>query len=139
MRTIKRYIKAQDAFATYRLREPDYAEDDLRIVDLCELEDGYTYVAVPDGLTLPGQPEQITVEDVTLTAELAAEIKAVSKHVRLINDRVVAKVRERYQITDEIKMLRLAPSPESDVYNDYVEECRQWGFEEKAALGFLPF
>jgi cell division protein FtsL len=55
--------------------------------------------------------------------------------VQLINDRVVSKIREVYSLNDEIKMIRLSPSEESTAYNDYVEECRDWGRTEKARLG----
>lgn len=71
----------------------------------------------------------------TLTSAQVLEIKATSPHVRLINQRVRERIAERYTLTDEIKLLRLAPSPESAVYNDYVEACRQWGHDEKATLG----
>jgi len=90
---------------------------------------------VPDSITLPAQPEQITVEEVELTDELIAELRAASPHVILINERVVAKIRERYSLNDEIKLLRIGLSEESTAYNDYAEECRAWGREAKARLG----
>jgi hypothetical protein len=70
-----------------------------------------------------------------LTDELKESIKSASPHVQLINDRVVSKIREVYSLNDEIKMIRLSPSEESTAYNDYVEECRDWGRTEKARLG----
>jgi len=92
-------------------------------------------VSVPDELTLPPQPEEITVEEIELTDELTESIKAASPHVALINERVVSLIREAYSVNEEIKMLRLAPSSETAAYNDYVEECRAWGRAEKAKLG----
>ena len=136
MPIIYKYQKISDAYTTYLLAEPDYEllglED--RITELCTI-DGVTYISVPDGITLPEQPEQITVEEVALTDELKAAIKSESPHVQLINERVVAKIREIYSLNDEIKMIRLSPSAESTAYNEYVEACREWGRVAKANLG----
>ena len=97
--------------------------------------DGITYVFVPDAAILPPQPPEITVAPVTLTDVLREQIKAASPHVWLINERVVEMIRQRYSVDDEIKMLRIAPSDETTAYNAYVEECRAWGRDQKAALG----
>mgnify|MGYP007073545284 CR=1 FL=1 len=136
MAKIYKYQKTLDQFTTYCLVEPDYnlleAED--RITELCTI-DGVTFVSVPDSIILPAQPEQITVEEVELTDELKAAIKSASPHVQLINERVVAKIREIYSLNDEIKMIRLSPSEESTAYNEYVESCRDWGRVAKANLG----
>lgn len=99
--------------------------------------DGTTYVYLPDTVTLPAQPPEITVMSVTLTQELLDAISAVSPHVRLINARVVEKIREKYSIDDELKMLRTTGSAESSTYNTYVEECRAWGKAEKAKIGLV--
>lgn len=66
---------------------------------------------------------------------VVATIKATSAQCAAINAQVVAKIRERYSVDDEIHMLRIAPSPESALWNDYVESCRAWGREQKATLG----
>ena len=136
MTKIYKYQKVTDEYTTYTLREPDYnlLETEDRITELCTI-DGITYVSVPDSITLPEQPEQITVEEVELTDELKESIKAASPHVQLINERVVAKIREIYSLNDEIKMIRLSPSEESTAYNEYVEACREWGRVAKANLG----
>ena len=136
MTKIYKYQKVQDAYTTYCIVEPDYnlLETEDRITELCTI-DGITYVSVPDSITLPEQPEQITVEEVVLTDELKAAIKAASPHVQLVNERIVARIRERYSLNDEIKMIRLSPSEESAAYNEYVEECRAWGRVAKANLG----
>ena len=69
------YQKASDDFTTYILREPDYADDQQQhCTELCTISDT-TYVHVPDDLTLPEQPEQITLVEVTLTDELREQIK----------------------------------------------------------------
>jgi len=136
MAKIYKYQKITDQFTTHCLVEPDYnlLETEDRITELCTI-DGITYVSVPDNITLPEQPEQITVEEVELTDELKESIKSASPHVQLINDRVVAKIREIYSLNDEIKMIRLSPSEESAAYNEYVEACREWGRVAKANLG----
>jgi len=136
MTKIYKYQKVTDEYTTYTLREPDYnlLETEDRITELCTIV-GVTYASVPDSITLPEQPEQITVEEVELTDELKAAIKAESPHVQLINDRVVSKIREIYSLNDEIKMIRLSPSAESTAYNEYVEACREWGRVAKANLG----
>jgi hypothetical protein len=109
--------------------------DGPRVTQLATLDDGYIYCHIPDGVELPEQPTQITVEPVTLTDELRAEIAAASHHVALINQRVRDAIAERYALHDEIKLLRTAPSPEFEAYNTYVEDCRAWGRAEKAKLG----
>ena len=136
MTKIYKYQKVQDAYTTHCLVEPDYnlLETEDRITELCTI-DGITYVSVPDSITLPAQPEQITVEEVVLTEELKAAIKAASPHVQLVNERIVARIRERYSLNNEIKLLRIGLSEESTVYNDYVEECRDWGRVAKSRLG----
>jgi hypothetical protein len=136
MASIYRYRKIIDAVTTHCLLEPDYnllgTED--RIVELCAL-DGYTYVSVPDGIVLPDQPKQISIESAVLTDDLKAAIKKASPHVALINERVVNMIREKYSVDDEIKMLRISPSNETAAYNAYAEECRAWGRSEKLKLG----
>ena len=67
--------------------------------------------------------------------KIKKQVKANTPAIEEINIAVVTKIREKYSMDDEIKMLRLAPSPETTEWNDYVEDCRQWGREEKAKLG----
>jgi len=139
MAKIFSYQKVTDAHTTYTLREPDFqaaAEAD-RITELCTI-DGVTYVSVPDTVILPEQPKEISVKEVTLTDALAEAIKAASPHVALVNERVVTKIREKYSVNDELKMLRVGPSNETDAYNDHVEACRAWGRAEKERLGLTP-
>lgn len=134
MAKLYKYRKITDSITTYSLVEPDYGrEGEERITELCTIE-GDTFVSVPDGITLSPQPEQIKVEAVELTEELDAAIRAASPHVALINERVVERIRERYSVNDEIKMLRIGPSPETEAYNDHVERCRAWGRGEKERL-----
>ncbi|MDD5247806.1 MAG: hypothetical protein PHY45_02405 [Rhodocyclaceae bacterium] len=71
----------------------------------------------------------------TLTPTLGAAISAASPHVRLIRQQVQDMIGEQYSISDEIKLLRTAPSAEHSAYNDHAESCRAWGRAQKAALG----
>lgn len=117
-------------------------EEIFQQTELCTIDDK-TYIAAEtkDGVKLMEQTADGTIEvtGATYTAdklrEIKKQIKASSPAVAAINTQVVAKIRERYSVDDEIKMLRLAPSQETTEWNDYVEHCRQWGREEKAKLG----
>lgn len=135
---IKKYTKLTDQHTTYTAIEPDYQEGDPRITELCTL-DGETYLHIPDDVILPTQPDQITLVDVTLDGDLLAIIKKASPHVRLINERVVAKIREKYTANDELKMHREyvqdGSTPGTQAYIAYVAECRAWGATQKALIG----
>lgn len=101
--------------------------------ELCTI-DGVTYVSVPDDVEIADN-QPVTYQTVVMTDELRELIKSQSTHVQLIDERVKAKIAERYSITDEIKQLRSAPSDEFDVYAEYAESCRTWGQEQKSMLG----
>jgi hypothetical protein len=132
------YQKVTNEYTTITLREPDRAQSDAPgITELCTIG-GITYVAVPDEITLPEQPVEVaaTLAEAVLTDELKEAIKAASPHVQLINERVVERIRQRYGINEELKLLRLgALSPNYETYCDYVEECREWGRTEKQKIG----
>lgn len=137
---ILKYQKITDSFTTHTLLEPDYQEGDIRITELCTIGED-TYVYVPEDIALPEQAFNIDVsmESITLTDELKAEIKAVSHHVQLINTRVVEKIREKYTGDDELKMHRefvqKGSTPETQAYIDHVAACRAWGSDEKTKIG----
>lgn len=110
--------------------------------------DGTTYIHVPDSATLPEQPIEIDVAPVSLTAELTDAIKAASPHVRLVNERIKAKIRERYDAETEMYFARISigaitgqytmePGEAEKVaaYGAYVEEVRQWGRDQRAGFG----
>lgn len=97
-------------------------------------------MSLPDGATLLAQqPAQIATSIEMLPSPLPTalrdEIRVASPQVAYIQKRVVERIRSRYTVDDEIKLLRIAPSPETAAWNDYVEDCRQWGREQRAALG----
>ena len=140
MPMILSYQKITDEFTTHCLREPDY-DDDQRVTELCTTDDT-TYISVPDNIALPEQPELIRnsltilkTAKTSLDEKTRAIIESLSPHIRLINQRVVERIRKKYTINDEIKLLRLAPPPETAAWNDYVENCRAWGAAEKEKLG----
>jgi len=137
MPSIVSYQKIITEYTTYKLNEPRDLQGSSLATELCEI-DGVTYVSVPDGVALPPQPAEITVVPVVLTDALREQIKAASPHVRLINQRVVERIREKYSQDDEIKMLSLSQSPEKDGYLAHVVACREWGAQEKAAISLSP-
>ena len=110
-----------------------------------------TYVFVPDGATLPSnQPAEIvnSIETVTLTDTLREQIKAASPHCKLISQRVIDKIRERYSLDDEQYFSRIGIGKALNIYEFrqgeqdvllefgvYVEECRQWGKDQRAVIG----
>lgn len=134
--TIYAYKRHVTRDVTRELRLPS---DDGRPVGTVLAEvDGVTYIHVPDGFDLPAeQPDEIykTVRVVDIDAGLRGAIAAASPHVALINARVAQMISERYDISDEIKLLRTAPSPEFELYNAFVEDCRAWGREQKSLIG----
>lgn len=108
--------------------------------ELATLADGRTIVVIFGSHALPeDQPKEISgsieVLPLPLSDALRSEIKSVSPHVRLIDQRVIEQIRSRYSVDDEIKLLRLAPSQETSAWNAYVEDCRAWGRAQKSALG----
>lgn len=127
------YQKHIDSLRTVEISLPGNGMDRLG-TELATV-DGTTYVYLPDTVTLPAQPPEITVESVTLTPELLESIKAASPHVRLINARVVEKIRQKYSIDDEMKLLRDATDVEAPACSTYIKKCRAWGRAEKAKIG----
>lgn len=107
--------------------------------ELCTLPDGFTYVCIPDAeaIDIEAQPQCVkdTLDMPELTPELKAQLCQHSTHIQLINERVREMIAAEYPLHEEIKLLRTAPSPEFEAYNEHAEHCRQWGREQKAALG----
>lgn len=127
----------------YQLNAPEGS------TELCTI-DGVTYVSVPDD-DLPEQAAQISasiVNPVTLTTELREAIKAASPHCALIHERMEAKIRDKYSLSDEQYFSRIASGAALGLYTfetgeaeaiqafgAYVESVRQWGREQRALLG----
>jgi hypothetical protein len=144
---ILKYQKITDNYTTYTLLEPDYQEEDLKCVELCTIGN-YTYVFVPEGTVLPDQPEQIIIEEITLTKELREEIKLASPHVQLSYKRLNERIRSKYSLDDEqyfsrISIGALTGSYEMQEdepvliqeYQTWVEECREIARQERASWG----
>jgi len=144
------YKKYTDKLITRTLALPTDKTGQMIGTDLATLSDGLTYVSVPATATLPTQAKEIasSVKTVTLVAAQIAEIKALSPHVKLINDRVCEKIRSQYTLDDELKMARISigelkktytPSAsELQAVTDYqvaVEFARSWGRAEKKKIG----
>lgn len=113
--------------------------------------DGTTYVALPDGATLPAdQSTEIasSIVVVTLDPVLREQIKAASPHCKLIAQRMIEQIRAAYSLDDEMYFARIGVgaatgmyTPTSDelqamtVFGEHVESVRQWGRGERAKLG----
>lgn len=113
--------------------------------------DGITYVCLPDGAVLPiEQPVELadSIQQITLSDEQKKAIKAVSPHIRLINERVVEQVRARYATEDEAKYARIGigvalgiysfqPGEQAELveFGNFVQAARDWGRAEKIKLG----
>ena len=137
MPSILSYRKYIDALVTREINLPA-DENNQRIGTELATLDGVTFISLPDGVVLPTeQPVEIaeTIQPVEMVSALRAAIADASPHVQLIRQRVAEKIASHYSTSDEIKLLRTAPSAEFEVYNAFVEDCRQWGREEKAKLG----
>jgi hypothetical protein len=107
--------------------------------------DGVTYIAASDTVDFGKlQSEEIkfqTVDGATLGDKLHATIKALQAALPAtgtINAQVVAKIRERYSVDQEIALLRRGQGAEWDEWNNYAESCVNWGREQKALMGLKP-
>lgn len=144
--TLYAYTKGGTPFTIIQMAMPDN-QGALTCTELCTL-DGITYVAVPDGLTLPAQPSEIKATKPTLTPELKERIKASSPHVALIYERTEAIIRQKYTASDEAKFARIGVGAALGAYTfgageqdellafgSHCEAARQWGRDQRAALG----
>ena len=117
-------------------------------MELCVL-DGVTYVTIPDGADpLPEQHQEITLEPVIVDAGLRDRILAESRAGQLISQAIIDNIRAKYPIDEELYFARIGigsltglyqPS-ESEMrelasYSAYVESVREWGRQQRAALG----
>ena len=142
------YRKHIDALRTVEIALPTDGTNHQRIGTELATVNGTTYVFLPEGTTLPTQPAEITVVPVTLTPEQSDAIKAESPHVRLINELIKEKIRDRYSSEDEMYFARISigaitgqyimePGEADKVaaYGAYVESVRQWGRDQRIAIG----
>ena len=109
---IYKYKKITDQITTYT---PIGEYTELGVVD------GFTYIEA-DRLS------DVQHENVVLIPVLS------SYEQDKINEQIIQKIRQRYSINDEIKILRAGTTDEKSAYNNYVEECRAWGKAMKEML-----
>ena len=116
-------------------------------IELAEL-DGWHYVFVPDGVTLPEQHADIQWQAVTLTDALKEQIKAASRPCQLIAEAMQQRIRSVYSVEDEQYFARIGVGAVLGVYTfqpgeqdallafgAHVEGVRQWGRLEREKIG----
>lgn len=116
-------------------------------IELAEL-DGWHYVFVPDGVTLPEQHLEIQWQSVILTDALKEQIKAASRPCFLIYEEMQRRIRTVYPIEVEQYYARIGvgaalglyvfqPGEQDDLieFGAHVEAVRQWGRDERAKIG----
>lgn len=116
-------------------------------LELAEL-DGWHYVFVPDGVTMPEQHADIQWQDVTLTDALKEQIKAASRPCQLIAEAMQQRIRAIYPVEDEQYFARIGVGAALGVYTfqpgeqdallafgAHVEAVRQWGRAQREAIG----
>lgn len=125
-----------------------YAELPEGGMELCVL-DGVTYVTIPDTADpLPEQHKEITLEPVIVDAGLRDRLLAESRACQLISQAIIDNIRARYPIDKELYFARIGIGSltglyqpgESEMqelarYSAYVESVREWGRQQRAALG----
>lgn len=141
------YTKVSTPYTTIQMALPYEMDSENQCTELCTL-DGVTYVSVPDSVTLPDQPAELTITEATITPELRDQIKAASPHCRLITERMEMRISSKYSLSDEQYFARIgvgaalgaytfAPGEQDELlaFGAYVEAARQWGRDERAKLG----
>ena len=141
------YTKIETPYTIIQMALPYEMDSENQCTELCTLE-GVTYVSVPDSVTLPDQPAELTITEATITPELREQIKAASPHCALIAERMEARIRSKYSLSDEQYFARICVAAALGVYQfepgeqdemlafgAWVESARQWGRDERAKLG----
>lgn len=108
---------------------------DSKTVTYLATVEGVGFIHVPDDAEAP-VVEGVEVHPIRIDKDLRDKIRAASPLCRRIKREVVARIRQRYSLEDEIGLLRVGQSdPEYLRWNDHVEACRKWGREQRAAVG----
>lgn len=123
------------------------SDDEPRALELAEV-DGWHYVYVPAAAVLPEQPAEIDWQEVQLTPDLRARIKAASRACHLIADRMQQMIRGAYSLEDEQYFARIGVGVALGAYQfqpgeqeallafgAHVESVRQWGRDRRAEIG----
>jgi hypothetical protein len=151
---LKRYKKIIGEYTIFRIIPPhyDYHNENYdkltTLIELCTLDDGYTYVFIPDNIELPEQPKEITIENFELTNEIKDKIKKNSHHIQLIHDNLIKRIRSKYSIDDEQYFARICSTSLNNLYNisddeieqiktynNWIEECRNLARIERSKYG----
>ncbi len=87
---------------------------------------------------------EILVEDAILTNEkyLIFDItEEYNPSLQDIDQQIIDKIREQYDINSEFKMINLGIADSTNVeylaYRQHVEDCKEWGRQEKIKYGYL--
>jgi hypothetical protein len=109
---------------------------------------GWTYIFLPD-VYKPEIPDGITqfksIASLNVTQKavydttIIKQLKKISPHIKLLNQRVKEKIAEEYDLDSQIKILRRKDRDalEFQTMNEFIESCRAWGQEQKALMGFI--
>ena len=116
-------------------------------IELAEL-DGWHYVFVPDGVTLPEQHADIQWQAVTLNDALKEQIKSASRPCHLIAEAMQNRISSVYSVEDEAYFARIGvgvvlgayqfqPGEQDALlaFGAHVEGVRQWGRLEREKIG----
>lgn len=106
----------------------------MQLIDFVQRETGETIACDDDNNFIYLASKKKVKKTIVDAAEIKFNEFEHKRKIKEIDDAVCAKIAELYSLTDEIKLLRTAPSEEFDIYNAHAEACRQWGKEQKALL-----
>lgn len=122
-------------------------EENSQMVEVAVV-DGWRYVFVPEGVHPPEQPVEIQWQPANLDAAALERLKEASPLYQMIGAEIQNRIRGRYSPEREAAFARLGASvalgmheltdeerQEFLAYDNYVEEVRQWGRAERAAIG----
>ncbi len=123
------------------------AADDSEATEIGAL-DGWHYVHVPDGEVIPDQPADIQWTAVTMTDDLRAQLRSVSRHDAMIRREIQRRIRAVYSADDEQYFSRIGVGAALGMYafqpgeqeallafGQYIEGIRDWGRQERAKIG----
>lgn len=126
-----RYKKKSDQYT-------DYIINGENIYEHGEIDDlTYIYIAAetPEDVV---NPSGLVVDPITPTDEQLEQLKSQSVYVTHINNQTEEKIRQVYSSSDEMKLNRRRDRDTAAFteYDNYVEECRAWGRDQKEEIGF---
>lgn len=114
--------------ADQRLMFPK-TEADQEIIDLGVI-DGKRYLSASETITFEEEFERVdlTTEEGLI---LKDQIKKESSECKRIDEETIRKIREKYDINEELKALRIGDAD----YNRFVDDVVQEGKDKKTELG----